>query len=383
MTTRKPTQITITEKQKVNAETQIRQEEKIVSYDTKEYTAELIVDKYQTGIEEDENELFIPDYQRDFTWDEKRQSKFIESVMLGLPIPYIFTATIEEEITVDQGRIEIVDGSQRIRTLAAFLNNKLVLTGLEKLTTLNGFIFNDLDISRQRKFKRRPIRVIEFFDKPDDQIRRDIFERINTGSDVLSEMEKRKGIFKGALYNFISECANNEQFKRLCPISARRLRREEAQEMVLRYFAYADNYQNFNKSVTGFLNEYAKKNRDKFDKERMEREFNSMLNFIQNYFPSGFRKNKQNQSVPRVRFEAISVGTTLALRENPNLTPPNVEVWLNSEQFKEHTVSDASNSKPKVVGRIEYVKNNLLGNHQPLTIGNMTKPRKDKVRPRK
>jgi hypothetical protein len=379
MTTRKPNQITITEKQRVNAETQIRQEEKIVSYDTKEYTAELIVDKYQTGIEEDENELFIPDYQRDFTWDEKRQSKFIESVMLGLPIPYIFTATIEEEITVDQGRIEIVDGSQRIRTLAAFLSNKLVLTGLEKLTTLNGFIFNDLDISRQRKFKRRPIRVIEFFDKPDDQIRRDIFERINTGSDVLSEMEKRKGIFKGALYNFISECANNEQFKRLCPISTRRLRREEAQEMVLRYFAYADNYQNFNKSVTGFLNEYAKKNRDKFDKERMEREFNSMLNFIQNYFPSGFRKNKQNQSVPRVRFEAISVGTTLALRENPNLIPLNVEAWLNSEQFKEHTVSDASNSKPKVVGRIEYVKNNLLGNYQSLMIGNMTKPKNDRI----
>ena len=108
----------ITVDEKLAAEEEILNEQKIVDYDTREYPVEVLVQKYTQGIEDDKNELFIPNYQREFTWDEKRQSKFIESVMLGLPIPYIFTADCGE-------RFEIVDGSQRIRTLAAFLINKL------------------------------------------------------------------------------------------------------------------------------------------------------------------------------------------------------------------------------------------------------------------
>lgn len=351
----------ITDSKRVAAEEQIRAEQKVVDYDTKEYIVELIVNKYQQGKDEDENELFIPEYQRDFTWDPKRQSKFIESVMLGLPIPYIFTAGLNKEIGEDEGRIEIVDGSQRIRTLAAFLNNELELTGLEKLDTLNGFKFSDLELSRQRKFNRRPIRVIELTDKADDQVRRDIFERINTGSDVLKPMEIRKGVFSGPFDDFLSECASNPLFDKLCPISAVRLKRQEAKEMVLRYFAYSDNYKNFRKSVIEFLNAFIKKNQKHFEEERMRNEFNNMLKFVDTYFPYGFRKSASNRSVPRVRFEALSVGITQALREKPDLVPKNINSWLESKEFKKHTVSDASNSRPKVVKRIEFVKNKLLG----------------------
>ncbi|MBI3427583.1 MAG: DUF262 domain-containing protein [Acidobacteria bacterium] len=350
----------VSEQEKLAAEEQIREERKVVDYDTKEYTVELIVSKYRNGKDEDENELFIPEYQREFVWDEKRQSKFIESVMLDLPIPYIFTAALHKEISEDEGRIEIVDGSQRIRTLDAFLNDELELKGLEKLTRLNGFKFKDFDISRQRKFKRRPIRVIELSEKADDQIRRDIFERINTGSDELSPMEKRKGIFEGPFYDFIAECAANPLFDNLTPISAVRRKREEAAEMVLRYFAYADRYEKFQKSVTDFLNDFIKEKRSSFDKVRMQEEFLSMLAFVEKYFPFGFRKTDKNQSVPRVRFEAISVGVTLALRERSGLVPQDVSGWLESDEFKFHTVSDASNSRPKVIARIEFVKNKLL-----------------------
>jgi len=363
MTQRNRTQPEISDEEKMAAEEQTRAEQTVVDYDTKEYTVELIVTKYLQGKNEDENELFIPEYQRDFVWDLRRQSKFIESVMLGLPIPYIFTAALYKDINEDEGRIEIVDGSQRIRTLAAFLNNELELRGLEKLDKLNGFKFSDLDISRQRKFKRRPVRVIELTDKADDQVRRDIFERINTGSDELSPMEIRKGVFRGRFYDFIGECAANPLFHQLCPISEVRLRREESQEMILRYFAYADDYQNFNKSVIDFLDGYIKQqNARRFDRERMKNEFEIMLEFVKNYFPHGFRKGTNNKSVPRVRFEALAVGVTLALRENPNLIPQNVTDWLESEEFKTHTVSDASNSNPRVVGRIEFVRDRLLGN---------------------
>lgn len=111
----------ITDEQREAAEAEIREKQKPVDYDTKEYPVEVIVQKYMDGGDEDTNELFIPDYQREMAWDETRQSKFIESVLLGLPIPYIFVADIFAPEN-DQARLEIVDGTQRIRTLARFLN---------------------------------------------------------------------------------------------------------------------------------------------------------------------------------------------------------------------------------------------------------------------
>ena len=92
----------------------------------------------------------------------------------------------------------------------------------------------------------------------------------------------------------------------------------------------------------------------------MRNEFESMLEFVNKYFPNGFRKGQKHTTTPRIRFEAIAVGTALALRENGDLIPVSME-WLNSEEFKFHTTSDASNSKPKVKNRIEFVRDQLLG----------------------
>lgn len=351
-----------TEGQRVAAEQQLRAEQQEVDYQTKEFTVELLVSKFLDGAEDDENEIFVPAYQRAFVWDKKRQSKFIESVMLGLPIPYIFIASLPKEVEEDEGRAEIVDGSQRVRTLAAFIANELSLTDLKKLDKLNGFRFQDLELSRQRKFKRQPIRVIELSEKAVEAVRRDIFERINTGSDELRDMEKRKGIYTGPFYDFIAECAQDPLFNEVCPISNVKQRREEAEEMVLRYFAYANNYEEFRHSVVEFLNEYLKDNQKTFDKRRLKKEFNTMLAFAKDALPFGFRKGENNRSVPRVRFEALSVGITLALREQPRLRPnrPHIAKWLDSKEFQNLVVSDASNSRPRVKARIEYVRDKLL-----------------------
>ena len=85
-----------------------------------------------------------------------------------------------------------------------------------------------------------------------------------------------------------------------------------------------------------------------------------MLKFVDGNFPFGFAKSKKAKSTPRVRFEAISVGVALALRENENLNVDNID-WIESDEFKIHTTSHASNSPNRVTGRIEFVKNKLLG----------------------
>ncbi|WP_457279133.1 DUF262 domain-containing protein [Polaromonas sp. P5_D5] len=352
----------ITDQQKTKSEEQIRLLQREVDYQTKEFTVELLVQKYQSGLEDDENEIFIPAYQRQFVWNAPRQSKFVESVMLGLPIPYIFISNLPKEISEDEGRAEIVDGSQRIRTLAAFVNDELKLVELEKLDQLNGFRFSDLDLSRQRKFNRQPVRVIELSDKADEQSRRDIFERINTGSDELRDMEKRKGIYTGPFYDFIKDCASREDFKAVCPVSYSKQRREESEELVLRYFAYSDTYLDFRHDVSKFLNDYLKKNQTSFGKAKLLKQFNQMVKFSTDHLPYGFKKNPTSKSVPRVRFEALACGITLALRENPKLKPNplNTEIWINSQKFNDLVSSDASNSLPRLKGRIEYVRDRLL-----------------------
>ena len=158
------------------AEMQIIEKQKIVDFDIKEFTIEILVSKYLKGIENDENDIFIPEYQREFVWDEDRQSKFIESVLLGLPIPYILTAdTISEDEKTGKiestGRLEVVDGTQRLRTLVFFIQNKLVLRNLELLKDLNGFKYDNLLKSRQRKFLNSSIRMTTLSDKSDDDVR--------------------------------------------------------------------------------------------------------------------------------------------------------------------------------------------------------------------
>jgi hypothetical protein len=364
---KKSTTVEIDSNDKAIAESQIREKQTDVDYQTKEFTVELLVQKYAEGEESGTNEIFVPLYQRAFVWTEARKSKFIESVILGLPIPYIFIASLNKPLEEDEGRAEIVDGSQRIRTLTEFLQNKLQLVNLKKIGTLNGFYFSDLELSRQRKFKRQPIRVIELSEKATEEIRRDLFERINTGSDELKSMEKRKGIYTGVFYDFVKKCADDIDFREICPLPKEKINREELQELVLRYFAYADEYLNFKHSVSGFLDDYLKKQNEKFNekaKSTMEKEFIKMIQFVKSYFPNGFRKSSTNKSVPRVRFEAIAVGTTLAQRQKPKLigNTETINAWLESKDFEKLVTSDASNSLPRLRNRIEYVRDKLLGN---------------------
>ena len=80
-----------------------------VDYTVREYPIEVVVAKHIKGLDEGTNDIFVPDYQRDLVWDDKRQSKFIESLLIGLPIPYLFVADVGNEDVA--GRLEIIDGT--------------------------------------------------------------------------------------------------------------------------------------------------------------------------------------------------------------------------------------------------------------------------------
>lgn len=365
------------------SEQQIYELRKTVRYDIRELTIEIIVNKYNKGLGYDEenkskdntdyyNTIYVPEYQRDFTWDEIRQSRFIESVLLGLPVPLIFVAENKDSAW------EIVDGSQRIRTLDSFINNSLQLKGLEKLNTLNGFCFNDFEKSRQGKFKDTPIRMIVLSEEADDTAKKDMFERINRGSDLLKPMEKRKGIYLGPFRDFIyDKCAKNDKFIELAPIDKWLVKRQEREELLLRFFALSENYTKYphNKGISSFLDEYLDKKNKMLAKlsepdrnevlDKHYKELNSTLDFVKRYSELGFRRT-QNPQTKRVIFEAIAVGVNMALQKTPNLefSKRRMNEILNTKEFIDLTSGNVGNKKAyspdQVKRRINYIADSIL-----------------------
>ncbi len=334
-------------------ETQIIEKQKIVDFDIKEFTIELLVSKYLNRLEEGDNDIFVPEYQRNFVWEDTRQAKFVESVLLGLPIPYIFTADTE-------GRLEVVDGSQRLRTLARYLSNDLRLADLEVLTELNGTKFLDLSRARQRKIQNSTIRMIALSDKSDEDVRFMLFERINTGSVVLKDMEKRRGIFGGKFIEFVyKECTQHPLFLKHTSFTDRLEKRGEPQELVVRFFAYSENYDEVKGGVNDFLNDFVKRKNRNFDRATMEAEFDRMLKFIDRWMPGRLTKGPTSEKTPRIRFDALAVGVNLALRARPGLEPADLS-WLDSPEFKQLVTGGGQNAPTAIKARIEFVRNKLL-----------------------
>ena len=331
-------------------ENQIRAESIPYNYNTKEYPVEVIVNKY------DRDEIFVPHYQRNFVWDANRKSRFIESVFLGVPIMPLLVSVSGEE-----AELEIIDGSQRIRTLVDYMKDRFKLKGLKKLIELNGTVYNQLPNNIKNQFKLRDFRFHVVTDKASPETRADIFDRVNTSSKSLSPSEIRKGALQGTFYNFVMQCAQSELLRRLCPIPAPKAARGEYEELILRFFAYSDKYTEFRHDVAPFLDEYVKEqNRLPEEHELKQQELNTVLNFVDQYFdPPYFARRGRDNATPRVRFEALAVGINLALRIRPNLVPTYMN-WLESNEFKELTTSDASNNQGKLVSRIEFVRDCLL-----------------------
>lgn len=338
----------ISPRQIKDAEEQINKQQSRVDYDIRDFPISFIVENFDAG------DYFVPDYQREYVWPIHYRSRFIESLLLDLPIPLVFLSD------TSTGELEIVDGVQRISTLSAFMNDKFKLDELKNLTSINGFRASDLPPSQFRRLKSKSLRVIVLRANTEEDVRKELFDRLNTSSFKASDSEVRRGTYDGEFLDFIIELANEPRLLKIAPISKKLMKRKENIEFVLRFFAYSSNYQNFKHGVQSFINEYIESVKDNFDRNSMEKEFFDMINFAEKNFPKGFKKTQTSKSTPRVRFESLSVGINLALKEKASLIPKDVEDWLDSEEFKKLTTTDGSNSKTRVKNRIEFVRDKLL-----------------------
>jgi len=362
---------------------EFEEQRKLVKYSVWDFPIWWIVEQYRMG------KIKIPTYQRKFRWSRKRQSKFIESVLLWLPIPSIFLAKDAKDLR----KKEIVDWSQRIRTLVSFMCDdleflssknikKLRLTKLDILKSINWCDYNSLPDDLKNELSDSFLRINVLDADISSEIKIQIFERINNGSLELEPMEKRAGIYSWLFIDFIYSDLSDEYYDRWQSIyKLPEWKKDKAllEELILRTIAYAESINDedivwYTGSSWFFFDNFCQHMEEKLKsegigwweewKQSKTEEFNQTLLFFENNKrdSSGksflFKKWKNWYKATNSWFEAIFIGTMLAIKEQgfENLNIQNFIEWIESDIFKRVVSSDWSNDKNKVIDRILSVK---------------------------
>lgn len=207
------------------------------------------------------DELVVdPEFQRLFRWDLEQRSRFIESILLGIPIPSIFVAEDTD------GKWEIVDGLQRLSTILSYFGmlkhtpekNGWALVSGDVVESLDGLKLENLPIKYQLNIKRSVCRIEVVKWDSDYDMRYELFNRLNTGGSPLTDQEIRNCIFRGISVEFthlIKELAANPDFIELVQPTQKQTEELYLDELVLRFFSLFRN-QTVNKKLSEHMTEY-------------------------------------------------------------------------------------------------------------------------------
>ena len=149
--------------------------------------------------------IMEPDFQRDFIWDEGKQSKFIESVLMRIPLPVFYLAEDSE------GRMIVVDGLQRLSTFRRFMEGGLRLR-LKDNAVLNGKRFNEITPKLQNRVEDCNLTLYIIDSKVPERVRLDIFDRVNSGV-PLTRQQMRNSLYMGRATRFLKDEANTHLFQ--------------------------------------------------------------------------------------------------------------------------------------------------------------------------
>lgn len=180
-----------------------------------------------------------PPYQRRSVWNQDYKDYFIDTVLNGFPAPAIF---IYQEITPEGvSKVSIVDGKQRLSTLFEFANNKFPVYEDATIERFRGKFFKDLDTQTKQNFWKYQF-AIEYLPSSDEQVIRNIFDRINRNVSKLTPQELRHAKYNGVFINTAEELSTwmfkyldekNENFPRIDPRSKQQMKDVEVVAQLL------------------------------------------------------------------------------------------------------------------------------------------------------
>lgn len=290
-----------------------------VVYDINTFGADFTVDGLIKRF--DRGDIFVPNFQRNYVWSWPQASKFIESILLGLPIPSIFLYREERS-----KKHLIVDGLQRLTTLHAFsrgrfTHNDRVFRLRDVKPRYNNKTIDQLDPEDGRRFEDAVIHamIIQQMSPDDDNSSMyHIFDRLNSNGTPLQPQEIRNAIYHGKFQELLVSLNDNQAWRSVFgPIH----KRATDQELILRFLALHDNAENYKKPMKGFLNDYMSEKRDINDVEegRLRALFETTIQRAYDAFgKSAFRPSR---SLNVASFDALMT----AIANYPAASSDNIE----------------------------------------------------------
>lgn len=198
--------------------------------------------------------ILQPDFQRYYVWDDIKASRLIESALLEIPLPTIY---LSEE---NDNKTYVIDGQQRLTSFDSFISGTFPdgsvfkLRGLKAFTELNKKMFSELSTEIQDKILQFTVRTITFLRQSGNDLKFEIFERLNTGSVALNDQELRNCVYRGKYNQLLKEMSEFSDFKYLTGLTKPDRRMADI-ELVLRFCAfYHATYLKYKPPMKKFLN---------------------------------------------------------------------------------------------------------------------------------
>ena len=325
-------------------------------YSITSYGADYTVDSVVQRIEKDK--IFVPPFQRKYVWNQIQASRFIESLILGLPVPGVFLSKEEET-----GRLLIIDGQQRMLSIANFYKGlfgekKFRLKSVQE--DLEGKTYEELrEVDRNRLDDSILHATVIKQDSPngDDSSIYMVFERLNTGGTILQPQEIRACVYYGEFNEYLSELSKDVSWRLIFDKENKRMKE---QELILRFFALFYEYNEFKKILKSFLNSFMSRNR-KFElhpKNELYKIFKTTIDFI--FINIGTQAFRNGNRINAAVFDAVMIGVAIRLIANPDMDKDLFIIKYNEliidEEFIGYTQSSTS-SESSVKGRINKAIN--------------------------
>jgi uncharacterized protein with ParB-like and HNH nuclease domain len=319
--------------------------------DVEYYGADFPIDVLVKRMEEED--FIIPGFQREYVWKEDEASRFIESLLLGLPTPALFLARDKFS-----SKYLVIDGQQRLKTLQYFYKESFPNGKLFKLkgvvNPLNGSTYSNLSPTNRRSLDNAIIHCIIISENYDPSGMFYLFERLNTTGTPLNPQEIRNALYHGSFSSLIQDLSKNEAWRSLYGKSDNR---SNEQELILRFLALYFDLEGYSGNMVDFLNHFMLRNMnlEVISKDEIKNTFLSSIEFINSCI--GSKAFYHKKLFNRVLYESLMI---LAARELPKDLDCTKfkrfhELLVDDEHFwmlSQHSTT----SRKNVLSRMIYVK---------------------------
>ncbi len=300
-----------------------------------------------------------PDFQRDIVWSNAAQTRFIDSLTKQLPIPSMCIS-----LDYRTNKRLVIDGLQRMWSIIRFLTDDTW-----KLSTLK-----DIDgrlsgrrMSYIREHNRKMYGQVENLTIPVTVLRCDnektnhmeylftIFHRLNTGANRLSNQEIRNCIYSGTFNELLKRSVKNEMFRDLFGLDAKKTYRYVFEEFALRFYAFADSYEDYDGNLSQYLNTYMERGRKEFDDVVLRQKhqlFERTVDIIFDRITRGAALPKLSKAT----IEAVFVGIGRNIDSVEEKTKPQLKAMFKSlrvsDEFSPDNLKNAITTKSKLIARM-------------------------------